>query len=241
MYETLHCVALRTIRYSDSRSILSAWTAERGFMSFALPAGKSREATRRRALTMPLSAFEGVCDIRPGRDISFIRDIKPMDVGMAMISDPAKLAMALFLAEVFERLLRYSQRDDALSLTIFDTLDALNHAGPRGVANFALWTLYRLTIPLGIAPDMSAWSRGALFDPDSGRWTQTRLTGSGYDSARESTAARLLSRMTRDNIERLRLTRDDRRQMLDGLLRYYEIHFVRLTPLHSLDVVRELF
>ncbi len=241
MFETLHCIALRTVRYSDSRSILSAWTAERGFMSFALPAGKSREASRRPAPTMPLSAFAGDCDIRPGRDISFIRDIKPMEVGMAMISDPAKLAMALFLAEVFERLLRNTQRDDALSLTIFDTLDALNHAGPRGVANFALWTLYRLTAPLGIAPDMSQWRQGSLFDIESARWTLTGLTGAGVDAARESAAARLLSRMTRDNIERLRLTRDDRRRMLDGLLRYYEIHFIRLTPLHSLDVVKELF
>lgn len=241
MYETLHCAALRTIRYSDTRSILSAWTAERGFMSFALPAGKGREAIRRRALTMPLSAFEGVCDIRPGREISFIRDLKPMSVGMQMISDPAKLAMALFLAEVFERLLRNSQRDDALSLTVFDTLDALNHAGPRGVANFALWTLYRLTVPLGIAPDMSAWRKGALFDLEGARWTPTALSVHPDAVAQESAAARLLSRMNRSNIERIRLSREARRMMLDGLMRYYEIHFIKLTPLHSLDVVSELF
>lgn len=241
MYETLHCAALRTIRYSDTRSILSAWTAETGFMSFALPAGKGREASRRRALTMPLSAFECVCDIRPGREIAFIRDIKPMRVGLQMISDPVKLAMALFLAEVFERLLRNCQRDDALSQIVFDTIDALNHAGPRGVANFALWTLYRLTVPLGIAPDMSAWSRGALFDLEGARWSRTALSSHSDTVVQESAAARLLSRMTRSNIERICLSREARRRILDGLIRYYEIHFMKLTPLHSLDVVSELF
>lgn len=241
MHETLHCIALRTIRYSDSRSILSAWTAERGFMSFAMPAGNGREANRRRALTMPLAAFEGICDIRPGREVMFIKDLKPMKVGMEMISDPAKLAVALFLAEVYERMLRTSQRDDALSLVVFDTVNALNSAGRRGVANFALWALYRLSIPLGIEPDMSAWRHGSLFDMHSAAWTMTMpVNGSALDAG-EGAAVRLLSRMTCDNIERIRLTRDQRRKMLDGILHYYDLHYCKLTPLNSLEIVRELF
>ena len=242
MFETLHCIALRTIRHSDSRSIVSAWSAERGYVSFAMPAGKGREASRRRALTMPLAAFEGVCDIRNERDIMFIRDLRPMKVGMAMISDPTKLAMALFLAEVFEKLLRNSQRDEALSLMIFDTVDALNRAGRRGVANFALWTLYRFTTAFGIEPDMSEWRPGAVFDLEAARWRMSLPIGGNRAAwGDEAAAVRVLSRMTRENIERIRLTREGRREMLDGLLRYYDLHYCRLTPLHSLDVVSELF
>lgn len=241
MYETLHCIALRTIKYSDSRSILSAWSAERGYVSFAIPSGKGREAARRRALTMPLGAFEGICDVRPDRDVLFIRDIKPMSVGMSMISDPAKMAMALFLSEVLEKLLRNAGHDERLSLTVFDTVDALNSAGPRGVANFALWTLYRLTIPLGIEPDMSDWKRGALFDIEAARWRMSMpLSGDAF-SGDEAKAVKMLSRLTRANIERVRLTRAARRALLDGFLRYYDLHYCRLSPLHSLDVVNELF
>ena len=241
MYETLHCIALRTIKYNDSRSILSAWSAERGYVSFAMPAGKGREAGRRRALTMPLAAFEGVCDVRPDREVMFIRDMKPMTVGMAMISDPAKLAMALFLAEVFEKILRNTQHDEIISLTVFDTVSALNAAGPRGVANFALWTLYRLTVPLGIEPDMSDWSPRALFDIEGAGWRMSMPVSGAAFGGEEARAVRLLSRLTRDNIERMRLTRDTRRALLDGLLRYYDLHYCKLTPLHSLDVVSELF
>lgn len=241
MYETLHCIALRTIKYSDNRSILSAWTAERGFMSFAMPAGNGREANRRRALTMPLAAFEGICDMRVGRDVMFIKDIKPMKVGMAMISDPAKLAVALFLAEAYERLLRTSQRDDALSLVVFDTVNALNAAGRRGVANFALWALYRLSIPLGIEPDMSACHQGSLFDMHSAAWTRTMPVNGAPLVDDEGQAVRLLSRLTCENIEHIRLSRDTRRKMLDGILRYYDIHYCKITPLNSLDIVRELF
>ena len=241
MFETLHCIALRTIQYSDSRSILSAWSAERGYVSFAMPAGKGREASRRRALTMPLAAVEGVCDIRDCRDVMFIRDLKPMNVGIAMISDPAKLAMAFFLAEVFEKLLRNSQHDESLSLMIFDTVDALNRAGTRGVANFALWTLFRLTVPLGIEPDMTGWHKNAIFDMEAAQWRMTLPSSGMAFAGNEAKAVKVLSRLSRENIERLRLTRDTRRTMLDGLLRYYDLHYCRLTPLHSLDVVSELF
>lgn len=241
MHENLHCIALRTIRYSDNRSILSAWTAERGYMSFAMPAGAGREANRRRALTMPLSAFEGVCDIRSGRDVMFIKDIKPMHIGMAMISDPSKLAVALFMSECYEKLLRTSQRDDALSLIIFDTVSALNAAGRRGIANFTLWALYRLTIPLGIQPDMSQWDRDAIFDMEGARWVKTTPTNSVYLNRDESRAVKMLSRMNRENIERIRLSLETRRRMLDGILKYYDLHYCKLTPLKSLDIVRELF
>ncbi|MDE6153062.1 MAG: recombination protein O N-terminal domain-containing protein, partial [Muribaculaceae bacterium] len=53
MYTTLDCIALRTVRHSDRHSILSAYTRQRGRMSFLIPAGNGREATRRRAMLMP--------------------------------------------------------------------------------------------------------------------------------------------------------------------------------------------
>ena len=65
MYESLHCLALRTVRHDDRTSILSAWTAECGRVGISMPAGTGREAQRRRALTMPLAIFEGVVVSRP--------------------------------------------------------------------------------------------------------------------------------------------------------------------------------
>ncbi len=241
MYETIHCVALRTIRYSDSRSILSAWTAEHGFMSFAMPDGRGREAMRRRAITMPLSTFEAVCDIRPGRDIYFLRDMRPMKVNMSTSSSPSKLAMALFLAEIFEKTLRNYQTDKAITLLIFDCVEALDSAGRRGVANFAIWTLYRLTEVLGIAPDMASWHRGAIFDFENGCWHESAIGCDYAEAEKTSHGARIISRLNRNNIEWLRLARETRRQMLDAIFRYYELHYVKLLPLNSLNVVYELF
>lgn len=241
MFEYLHCIALRTVRYSDTRSILSAWSDERGFVSIAMPAGKGREAARRRAITMPLLPFEGVCDIRPGRDIHFMRDMRPSGTGMSVISNPSKLAMGLFMAEVMEKLLRNSQRDEALSRTVFDTVATLEAANARSVANFAPWALYRLTVPLGIEPDMSGCRSAAFFDIKAARWSRSMPVGGEAVTGDEADGVRLIARLNSSNIRRLRLTRETRRRLLDGIIHYYELHYCRLSPLHSLEVVRTLF
>lgn len=67
---TLTCIALRTVKYSDRASILSVYTAQRGRMSLAVPAGKGKSAARFRALTMPMAVFECQADVRPGREIA---------------------------------------------------------------------------------------------------------------------------------------------------------------------------
>lgn len=241
MFATLHCIALRTVRYSDSRSIVSAWSAERGYVAFAMPAGNGREARRRRALTMPLSVFEGEVDIKPGHDMLSMRDLKASKVNIGVASDPAKLAVALFLAETLERLLRDSQPDHGLWNFIAESVDALNLLSGRATANFHLWFLYRLTALMGLEPDTATWSRDACFDMRGGRWTATPPLSGEWLSADDARGVHTLSRLTLRNISLIRLSRDQRNAMTDGILRYLSIHVGRLGPMQSLDIVRELF
>ena len=68
MYQHLECIALRTVKVSDSKSLLSAWTRQLGRVSFSIPAGAGREARRRRALCSPAKSIiaiflSGVLDL----------------------------------------------------------------------------------------------------------------------------------------------------------------------------------
>ena len=44
MLRELHCIALRTIKYNERHSILSAYSLEVGRVSFLVPAGAGKEA-----------------------------------------------------------------------------------------------------------------------------------------------------------------------------------------------------
>ena len=155
MFTPLHCIALHTVRHSDTRSILTAWSAELGRISIGMPDGKGREAARRRALTMPLAMFEAVGDVRPGRDIISVRDLRPSAGSPASAPPtPARTMLQLFLADALDRILRQSAPDPLLSDFIFDSLRRLARLSrPTALANFHIVFLFRMARFLGIAPD----------------------------------------------------------------------------------------
>lgn len=235
-------MVLRTVRYDDRRSILTAWSAERGRVSFVISDGSSREARRRRALLMPMSLFEGVADIRPGRDIFNLREVRPLHVSVELSMHPAKSVVSLFLAEVLERLLREAQPDPYLSAFIFDSvvcLDGMRRAA--GIANFPLVFLYRLGHFAGIEPDVATWSEGAYFDPVSAVFTRTMPSSGEALSPEQAVWVRTLSRLTYASASRLHIPRAVRREILAGVLRYYTLHHTPLSDLKSLPVVSEIF
>lgn len=242
MYQRLVCVALRTIKYDDRRSIVTTWSDALGRISLIVPAGSSREARRRRALMMPLSVFEGEVDVRPGRELLSIRDVRPVHVSLSTAADPAKAVVAMFLSEVLERLLRPSQPDEELTAFLHESIEALDSMGTAvGVANFPVVFLYRLTHFLGITPDEGTWHEGRVLDLLDGVYRAGAPVHGRYLDAAESRVAAMLARLDYVNSARLRLPRTVRRTMLERLLSYYTLHHVSLQSLRSTHVVTEIF
>lgn len=240
MYVNSRCLALRTIKYNDAKSIVSVWSDTLGYITVAVSAGAGREARRRRALMMPMSVFEAVIDAKPGHEMVTLRDVRPGGVISDM--DGARTIVALFMADFLERVLRNCQADTALTAFVFETATLLRSVSPAALANLHLFIIYRLTGLLGFEPDMSTWNDGACFDMREGRWRLVPpADGRRYIDADRSRGLMLLDRLNMRNIGRVRLSRDQRNELLDGLLEYYTIHHTPLTGLTSLEIVRTLF
>ncbi len=242
MYETRHCVALRTVRYADRRAIVTAWSAEAGRLSVAVSDGPSREARRRRAMLMPLSLFEGEADIRPGREVVAMRDLRPSAVLPDLSADPAKAVVAMFLAEVLEKVLREAQADPLLTAYIFHAVRRLDGASARSeVANFPVVFLYGLGRFLGIAPDAGVWRRGMSFDMVAARFSAGLAPSPTVLPPEAAAMIPRLARISFDVSARLRMSRALRRAVLAEELRYYTLHHTPLDCLRSLAVVSEIF
>lgn len=242
MYENVECMALRTVAYDDSRSIVTVWTRQRGRVSLMVPAGTGREARRRRALMMPLGLFEGCVDFRPGREIFSIRDVRPISVHTDIACDPAKGLVAIFLGEILERVLRVSAADSVLTDFIFGATDILETIGSaRGTANFAPVFMSKLMRFLGIEPDWDSYAPEYVFDMVDGRFRVLPPTAHRWLPAGEAAEAMLLSRISWATIERVSLSRESRRCMLRRLIEYYTLHGFNLSGLHSLEVAQEVF
>ena len=240
MYQPLHCVALRTIKYNDKHSILSVYSLEMGRLSFLFSAGNGREANRRRAMFMPLSIFECVASIKPGRELHTMRDPRVLMPLHGLHSHPMKGAVAMFIADVLNAVLRESQSDNATFAFLVDAItrfDVMN----EGIANYHLCFLYRLGRFIGIEPDISSYQKGAVFDMQEGRFRMTPPLHHKYLNADDAVVLAMLSRITFDNMRFYKFNRNQRNDLLDKILEYYAIHYSSLSQMQSLEVLRALF
>ena len=239
MFENLNCIALRTVKYSDRNSILSVYTRQHGRLALLIPAGASKTAARTRALSLPLATFDCVADIRSGRDIFTIREIRP--TGTPPPQSPLKTSISLFTADILSSLLREPQQDTLLYDFICLAAQHLAAASPMACANFHICFLIRLQHFLGIEPDWATFSPGAVFDMADGIFRAVPPLHNRILPTDEAATAHLLRRMNFRNSHLFAMSRADRNRILDRLLNYYRLHFPGLGTINSLDVLRTMF
>lgn len=247
MFQKLDCIALRTVKYSDRNSILTVYTRQEGRLSVLVPAGHGREANRIRALLMPLGRFECVADIRPGREIHNIRDVRPSV--LPAVGDPARSTVSLFIADLLSGLLKEPMPDPLLFDFFHNSILALNSplstkAGGKpnlnGIANFHIAFLIMLSRFLGIEPDWGSHAEGSVFDMKEGVFRASPPLHRDFLGSADADKLYQLHRINYRNMHLFQMSRFERNQLLDLILHYYRLHYPSLPALTSLPVLRLL-
>lgn len=235
----IHLIALKLVKYSDRQSILTAYSLESGCVSFAIQTGAGKASSRTRALTMPLSILTAVADVGGRHRIPPLRNPVPSPPLCGVNSSPMKQMIAMFAAELLSVLLKESQPDEAMFRFLVSSIQVLDHAEGRGIANFPVAFLYNLARHAGIEPDRSTYRDGRVFDMRDGLWRDTAPVAHHYYlGTEESRTAAMVSRITMENMCKFDFSRADRNRVLDLMLEYYTMHYVSLRNLKSLDVLR---
>lgn len=190
---------------------------------------------------MPMSIVEGELNIPSGRSIGSFRDIIPIMPLPAVYSNPVKSAIAMFMADLMANVVREGAGDSALWDFTAASMEALNTLPSTRVANFPILFVMSLAGMLGITPDSSSYSRGRILDLRDGIYRATYPLHKDVATAHESRLIALIGRLDYSNMHRLRLNRDERNAILDGMLRFITMHYIKVDTLKSLPVLRTLF
>lgn len=239
MAENIHAVALRAVKYNDKTTILTVWTAEYGQIGLLMPAGRSRESMRRRALTQPLSLFECVADIRPGRELCHVSDLRPVTPFATIHTNGMKASIAMFLAEALTKALR-GGGDMPLWHFIAESLAAFDAMPQRQAANFHLWFLTHLASVLGFGPDYADFRSGMVFDLIAARFATIPASADHCLTGDDARLARIFMACDPGRLALIALNRHTRARILDTILDYYARHHQSLRPLKTLDILPHL-
>lgn len=241
MSEKLQGIVLGVVKHSDRHNIVTLFTRERGRMAFLSPAGSGRNARLRNARLMPLNVIETDARVNPAKELVLLGQFSVTTVRKSLYFSPVKQALTLFLKEFLEKILRSSAPDPALYAFLTRAIDIIDLTPDGQAANLHIAFLVNLLYPIGILPNTEDWQPGDWFDMRGGELTPLKPLHN--DVLRPSEAAFLpkLMRMTMRNAACFRFCAEERRRILNLLIRYYSIHFPGLSSLKSLDVLAEVY
>lgn len=242
MYRRIQAIALKTVKYSDKNSILTVWTADSGRMSLLISDSAGRESRRRRALTMPMSVLECEVDMRAGREVLPVREMRASMVTPSVSANPVKASIAMFMAEVVLTVFRDTAASDAVTWHLLTQAVAMldKTSSSAALANFPLWFMARMAVAGGIEPDTSGARTGWVFDMTEGIFRPAPPAGGVWLGGDQARLAAMLTRLPARHLSLLRISGTVRREALDMTIRYFGMHHLPLTSLKSLPVLHAL-
>lgn len=213
-------IVFRFTRYGETSIIVNIFTELFGLQSYIVNGARSSSRKGKIALFQPLTLLDLVVYHKENASVTRIKEVKCLHPYQSLATEMSKSTIAMFLNEVLNKSVKEQSHTHELCdflILSFQQLDVMQ----RGYENFHLIFLIKLSQYLGFRP-----------------YQASEILGAGILSeAEETTLSRLL---VMDYTDTISITREQRRTLLDLLLRFYAQHIDQLGELRSLQVVREI-
>lgn len=240
MLEKARGIVLCQIKYSESSLILHLYTDRWGRTALMIPGARNRSKGRRTSLFQPLSLLEIEMHHKATRELHHARELRILHPFTSIPFDPAKSAVALFLADILHRSLREEEANAGLFEFISSSIQYLDLAS-AGVPNFHLHFMTHLTRHLGFLPEKSLFTEMSWFDLRSGSFLAYRPEHGEYLEPESATLLYDLLEIGVDQLSTLHLNRHIRNRLLEGMIRYYQLHLEGMPVIKSHEVLKQLF
>ena len=233
-------IVLNSLPYNDTYAITLIYTEEFGRVSYLTTQTKSRKSKVPRALFHPLAILDLEVEHQSRRDIQRIREIKIHFPLIALLTDPMKSALGIFLAELIGKVVREEQTNRELFDFLLQSVQVLEltTASP---ANFHLVFMIRLSRLLGFYPDASNYQKGMIFDMRNGIFTENKPAHIIFLPPDESAVFFNLLRMSYENMPAFRFSGRERQAIILRILDYYRLHLSDFPEIKSLAVLHDVF
>ena len=234
-------IVLHSIPYNDKYSIIYMYTEAFGRASYLVARSRGKKSSVSKALFMPLSVVEMEVEHLNKRDLHLIRETKLCYPLTDVFCNPVKNILALFLSEILFRVVKETEPDSRLFEYLFESIQLLE-LSDKGVANFHLVFLMRLSRFLGLYPNLEDYHGGDYFDLQNACFTPLRpQLHSDYIAPEEAARLTRLMRMNYETMHLFAMSRMERARCLTIMNEYYRLHLPDFPVLKSLEVLKELF
>jgi DNA repair protein RecO (recombination protein O) len=232
-------IILHSIKYAESSLIVKVYTQAFGLQSYILSGVKGKKSKHKSALLQPLSLVDlVVSNSNKGtlHRVSEINLLKPfMDIPYHLL----KRSVAIFLNEILYKALKEEHADANMFEFIKNALLILD-LKQESCSNFHVYFMIQLSPYLGFSPHGTLAANDSFFDLKEGCFVSIIPTHRHYLNTELAQPFHQLLTATFENFQTIQLNRLQRKELLQALILYYQLHIDGFGEVKSLSILEEV-
>jgi DNA repair protein RecO (recombination protein O) len=231
-------IVLSKLKYKDYDLIVKCYTQERGLVSYILRGVlKSKKSQTKTVYFQALSQLQIEEVYKPNQSLHTIKEVKLNYIYKTLHTNIYKSAVVLFLSEVLSSVLKEEEKNEDLFNYIQISLQYLDNEDK--FSNFHLLFLLKLTRYLGFQPE-NLKMEYPFFNLETGVF-EAYNHGIYSVSGENLTLLKSLLGINFDALNTIKINAKQRREFLNMLLYYFELHLGGFKKPKSLKVLNDVF
>ncbi len=217
-----------SIRYADSDAILNLYTKESGFESFFVK-GIYTQKSKKKSFLFPFNLLEiSVYKLKSGT-ISTVSDLELVR-SHYQENDMKTNCILMFASDFLSPILKNENENEIL----FSEINYFLHQVQSQNINAHLALAFNILQINGLLPLISTAS---FLNPESGKFEAEKSHQLFDEKISEIWKTFLISKNTYE----VRLSRSERNEFLESMIRYYHFHFENFRFPESLEILKQIF
>ena len=213
-------IVFRFTKYGETSIIVSIFTEMFGLQSYIVNGIRSKTARNRIALYQPLTLLELEVYHRENANIERIREARCFHPYQSLTSDVRKSTIAIFLSELINKTVKHESHAEELFAFLSGSLIAID-TSPHAASSAHLVFMVMLSRYLGFGP----------------QFVNEIVGGRATDEQTEKVIDQLLHANFENDIA---MSNDQRRTILDLLIRFYSEHIDNIGEFRSVQILRDI-
>lgn len=213
-------IVFRFTKYGDSSIIVTIFTELFGIQTYIVNGVRSKSAKGKIALFQPLTLLDLVVYYKENASIKRIKEVKCLHQYQTVSADIRKSSLAIFINEILNKTVKDETHAQEIFEFLLHALILLDHQ-ETSLENFHLIFLIKLSRFLGFGAYQSEEILGVrMLDEEEERILKQLLIA--------------------DFTESIPMLNEQRRNLLEAILRFYTMHIESLGEIRSIQILKEV-
>ncbi len=233
-------IILHTTKYSETSLIVKIISPDLGVKSYIVKGGRSKKTKFKATIFQPLALVDMVVSGRDKSDLQRISEISILYPYSDIPYNIIKSSLVLFLNEVIYKAIKEQHPDENVFEFIKNSLQILD-IKQGSCSNFHVFFMIQLSRYLGFFPEGRYSIATPFFDLQEGRFVDKRPVHIYYLEASLSWLFSELIRAEYTNIQQLKIDKQQRKQLIDALIKFYQLHISSFGEIKSHQVLEQVY